>query len=102
MSTSSQEPAVQTEAPGVETVTVEWGNLSPFEVPRYRIDWPFEAVVAAEEERWPAMLAALLPPATRAEFAAMRATQRHAYDLMNAIADALGFASLGESEASTS
>lgn len=95
-STTRKSAAGRDEAEGVETVTVEWRDLTPFEIPRYRVDWPFEAVVAAEEQRFPSMLAAVLPAKTRAEFAAMGATQRDAYDLLDAISDAMGFADSGE------
>lgn len=88
--------ASKAEAQGIEMATVTWRDLTPFEIPRYRMDWPFEAVVAAEEQRFPAMLAAILPPATRAEFASMGATQRDAYSLLDAIGDELGFTSPGE------
>lgn len=94
--TSPQGEAGQAEVKGVETVTIRWRDLTPFEVPRYRMDWPFEAVVAAEEQRWPSMLAALLPAVTRAEFATMGCTQRDAYNLLNTISDGLGFEDVGE------
>lgn len=99
---SPQGAAGQTEAQGIETVTVTWRDLTPFEVPRYRLDWPFEAVVAAMNENHPVVIASLLPPEIRAELTEMRCTMREAYDLMNAISDALGFESPGESAASTS
>jgi len=94
------EEAIQAEAEGAETATVRWRNLTPFEVPRYRMDWPFAAVVAAEQEQWPTFLHELLPDRTLAEFRSLRPTQRDAMDLLNAVSDALGFADSGESPAS--
>lgn len=88
--------AVQAEAEGVETATVTWRDLTPFEIPRYRVDWPFDAVVAAEREAWPTMLAALLPDETLAEFRSLRPTTRDAMELLAAVGKAIGLEDQGE------
>lgn len=94
--------AGKAEAEGVRTATVAWRTLTPFEVPRYRADWPFAAVVAAEGEKWPTFLNEILPPATLREFQLMRPTERDAYSLLDALTSALGFGEPGESPASAS
>lgn len=94
--------AGRAEAEGVQTATVTWRGLTPFEVPRYRADWPFAAVLAAESEKWPTFLAEIMPPAALREFQMMRPTERDAYDLLNALTSALGFGEPGESPASAS
>lgn len=93
--------AGKAEVQDVRTATVEWRGLS-FEIPRYRVDWPFEAAVAAEAEKWPTFIAAMLPDQALHQFKSMRPTQGDAWDLLNAISDALGFGEPGESPASAS
>lgn len=88
--------AVQAEAEGKRTTTIEWRDLTPFEIPLYRDDWPFDAVVAAEGQNWPTFLSHMLPQRALAEFRAGRPTQADAMDLLSTIADALGFADAGE------
>lgn len=87
--------AAQAEAEGVETAHVSWRGVE-FDVPRYRRDWPFDAVVAVEEEKWPLVLRYLLPDLALAEFRALRPTETDAMDLINEISNALGFADKGE------
>lgn len=92
----------QAEAQGSTTATVKWRDLTPFEVPRYQADWPFAAVVAAENGTWSIFLAEMLPPATLHEFRQMRPTQREAFELIDVLVKALGFGDVGESPASAS
>lgn len=86
--------AAQAEAEGSNTATVEWGELTPFEVPRNRRDWPFAAVVAAEQAEWPTMLDAVLPAQTLAQIRALRLTVGDITDaetgLLGAIFRAIG------------
>lgn len=97
----STNPA-EAEASGVTTVTVEWRDLPPFEVPIYRIDWPFDAALAWEQQNDASAVAALLPPVSLVAFRAMNPTGRDGLDLLNEIARAIGAASSGESPASSS
>src|SRR5690348_16045677 len=93
---------ITSEAQGKKTATVEWRDLSPFEVPMYRDDWPFTATVAAEAQQWPTFLQEIIPPAALAEFQRTRPSTRDAYDLLAAVFSALGFGDAGESSASAS
>lgn len=95
-STTAPAQAGQAEAQGIETATVTWGALTPFEIPRNRDDWPFTAVVAAEQESWPMLVAELVPADTLAEIRRLRLRKSEVMDLLNAMSDALGFEEPGE------
>jgi hypothetical protein len=89
--------AAQAEAEGAETATVEWRDLTPFEVPLYRRDWPFAAVVALERTQWPLMLHELLPEKTLAEIRLLRLTENDVVGgLLPAMFKAIGFRNSGE------
>lgn len=101
MNDAAPNPAAA-EAEGLETVTVEWRTLMPFEVPIYRNDWPYEAVLASEQQQDASLLAALLPALQHQQFVALNPTLRDARDLLNTIARAIGIEHSGESPASSS
>ena len=86
----SDDDAARSEAEGVTMATVSWRGIT-FEVPRYRLDWPFDAVVAAEQGKFPTMLSILMPDHALAEFRALRPTGRDANSLLAAVGTALGF-----------
>lgn len=102
MSENKSTDAVVAEAAGKTTVTVTWRDLTPFEVPIYRDDWSFEAVLAAEQGRYASLAAGLLPPAALAEFRAVRPTLNDTRDLVDTISTTIGLADAGESSASAS
>lgn len=95
----STDDAVKAEAEGKTTVAVKWRTLTPFEVPLYYSDLPFEAALAAEEQDNARLLVALLPAVTLREFGGMGCTVSDAMDLLGAISEARSIGS-GESQAS--
>lgn len=95
---------IEQEAAGKTTATVTWRDFEPFEVPIYRDDWSFEAVLAAESGEHGLLLVHLLPDDALQLFRARRPkpTLRDVKSLLDAIADAMGLANSGESPASAS
>ena len=100
MSDTPSTKAVEAEAAGETTVTVEWRDLS-FDVPRDRADWPLDAELAARADDPIAFVQAMVSPDQFADLRAQRPTNRDVAELGAKIIDALGFSSTGESAASS-
>jgi hypothetical protein len=87
-------PAVQIEAEGIEFTTIEWRGLT-FDVPTDPLDFPVDAIMAAEDGKVFKSLALIIGPKPFAEFMKMKPLRRDGIDLNNAITKALG---MGDSE----
>ena len=98
---SNTRTPAQAEADDEPDVTIKW-RTHEFTIPRDSNEWPIEVAEAWENGKTIGIVRGMLGEAQWAEFRVDGKTMRDAGELAEAMAVALGFATAGESPASSS